>query len=99
MRASPRLGSPTRSSGWFESVAVDECLQDLTDGSFSADGFWQGQVGLDLVAVAAAVGVFVLDHIAGGGQVGDDRIGPALGDVHGGGDVAQAHPGIVGDAD
>jgi hypothetical protein len=40
--------------------------EDFADGALSARGFWQGEVGLDLVAVAAAV--FVLDHVAGCGQ-------------------------------
>jgi len=40
----------------------------------AASGFW------NLVAVAAAVGVFVFDHVAGRGQIGDDPIGAALGD-------------------
>ena len=58
---------------------------------------WPGQeeVGLDLVAVAAAV--FVLGHVAGIGQVGDDGVGVAFGDVQGGGDVAQPYPGVAGD--
>jgi hypothetical protein len=51
---------------------------------------------LDLVPVAAAV--LVLDHVAACGEVGDDAVGAALGDVQRGGDVAQAYPGVVGDA-
>ena len=54
-------------------------------------------MGLDLVAVAAAV--LVLDHVTGGGEVGDDAVGAALGDAHSGGDVAQSGPRIMGDAD
>src|SRR5947208_7922466 len=42
---------------------------------------------LDLVAVAAAV--FLLDHVAGSGQAGDDAAGAALGDAQAGRDVAQ----------
>ena len=58
--------------------------------------FGQRQVRLDLVAVAAAV--FLLHHVAGFGQVGDDAAGAALGDVHAGRDVAQPHARVVGDA-
>ena len=61
-----------------------------------AGGFGQGQVRLDLVAVTAAV--LLLDEVAGCGQVGDDAVGAALGDVDAGGDVAQAHARVVGDA-
>jgi hypothetical protein len=43
-------------------------------------------VRLDLVAVAAAV--FLLDHVAGSGQAGDDAAGAALGDALAGRDVA-----------
>ena len=48
-------------------------------GGFAGGGFGQREVRLDLVAVAAAV--FVLDHVAGCRQVGDDAVGAALGDV------------------
>ena len=41
-------------------------------GGFAGGGFGQREVRLDLVAVAAAV--FVLDHVAGCGQVGDDAL-------------------------
>jgi hypothetical protein len=37
--------------------------QDFADGAFPAGGFWQREVRLDLVAVAAAV--LLLDHVAG----------------------------------
>jgi hypothetical protein len=70
--------------------------QDFADGAFPAGGFGQGQVRLDLVAVAAAV--LLLGEVAGCGQVGDDGVGAALGDVQAGGDVAQARARVVGDA-
>jgi len=53
-------------------------------------------VRLDVVAVAAAV--LLLDHVAGLGQVRDDAEGAAFSDVQAGRDVAQAHPGVMGDA-
>ena len=49
------------------------------------------QVGLDLVALAAAV--LVLDDVAGLGEIGDDAVGGALGDARPGRDVAQPQPG------
>ena len=49
-------------------VGAGQERQDLADGAFPAAGLGERQVGLDLVAVAAAV--FLLDHVAGCGQVG-----------------------------
>src|SRR5215472_1191256 len=69
--------------------------QHLTDGAFLAGGFWQREVRLDVVAVAAAV--FLLDHVAGLDQVRDDAEGAAFGDPQAGRDVAQAYPGVMGD--
>jgi hypothetical protein len=48
-------------------------------------------VGLDLVAVAAAV--FVLDDVPGLGEIGDDAVGGGPGDARPGRDVAQPHAG------
>jgi hypothetical protein len=45
----------------------------------AAGGFGQREVRLDLVAAAAAV--FLLDDLAGLGQLGDDAAGAALGDA------------------
>jgi hypothetical protein len=59
-------------------------------------GFWQRQVRLDLVAVAAAV--LVLDDVPGLGEIGDDAVGGALGDARPGRDVAQPHALVVGNA-
>src|SRR5271165_5636173 len=76
-RASARIVSSVASSGSLGRVCVDQDLQNLADGPFSADGFCQRQVGLDLVAVATAV--LVLDDVAGQGQVVDDAVSTALG--------------------
>jgi hypothetical protein len=76
-------------------VAYEEG-QDFADGGFLAGGFGQREVGLDLVAVAAAV--FVLEDVAGCGQVGDDAVGAAFGDAQAGRDVAQPRPRVVGQA-
>jgi len=53
-------------------------------------------VRLDLVAVAAAV--FLLHHVAGLGEVGDDAVGGALGDVQARRDIAQPRARVVRDA-
>ncbi len=50
-------------------------------------------------AVAIATAILVLDDVAGLGQVGDDPERGALGDAERSGDVAQAHPRIMRDAD
>src|SRR5690242_20334995 len=73
---------PGGQPGCAGAVAVEEC-QDFADSCQSpAVRHWQRpakrQVGLDLVAVAAAV--LVLDHIPGLGEIGDDAVGGALGD-------------------
>ena len=64
-------------------------------GSWVA-GSGQREVGLDLVAAEAAI--FLLDHVAGCGQVGDDAVGAALGDVQAGRDVARSRARVVSDA-
>jgi len=78
-----------------ERVGAGQEGQDLPDGAFPPVRFWQREVRLDVVAVAAAV--LLLDHIPRLDQVGDDAEGAALGNVQAGRDVAQAHPGVMGD--
>jgi hypothetical protein len=60
-------------------VSGGEQGDDLADGRFP--GAWLGyrQVGLDLVAVAAAV--LLRDHVAGLGEVGDRSSGSAVSNV------------------
>jgi len=70
--------------------------QDVADGGLASHGIGQREVGLDLVAVAAAV--FLLDHVSGLGQVRDDPVRAALGDPQIGGDVPQSHARVLGDA-
>ena len=77
-------------------VGAGQERHDLADGAFPAVGLGKRQVGLDLVAVAAAV--LVLDDVAGLGEVGDDAVGGALGDADSGRDVAQPHARVAGDA-
>src|SRR6266513_4942077 len=56
--------------------------EDFADGRFLAGWLPQGHVGLDLVAVAAAV--FLLQHVPGCGEIGDEAVGAALGDAQAG---------------
>jgi hypothetical protein len=70
--------------------------EDFADGGFLGGGLGQREVRLDLEAVAAAV--FLLDHVSGCGQVGDDAVRAALGDAQAGRDVAQPRAGVAGDA-
>ena len=93
-RAAARLAGASRLL--LLGVPAHQDGQDVADGGLAAHGVGQRQVRLDLVAVAASV--FLLDHVAGPGQVGDDPVGAALGDPEGGGDVAQAGARVLGDA-
>ena len=53
--------------------------EDFADGRFLAGWLPQRHVGLDLVAVAAAV--FLLHHVPGCGEIGDEAVGAAFSDV------------------
>ena len=66
-----------RSAGFMRSLVAGAGQegQELADGAFPAAGLGERQVGLDLVAVAAAV--LVLDDVPGPGEVGDDAVGGA----------------------
>jgi len=75
---------------------VGSWLVGSVAGGFLAGGFRQWEVRLNLVAVTAAV--LVLDHVPGRGQVRDDAVRTALGNTHGGGDIAQSGARILGDA-
>ena len=61
-----------------------------------------GQAGREaasrFVARVGLVAVFLLHHIAGFSEVGDDAVGAALGDAHAGRDVARSRARVVGDA-
>jgi hypothetical protein len=70
--------------------------EDFADGRFLAGSLRQWQVRLDLIAVAAAV--FLLQHVTGPDEVGDDAVGAALGDAQAGREVAQPHARVAGDA-
>jgi hypothetical protein len=50
------------SGSWERGVRAGEQGRDFTDGQVSVAGLGELQVGLDLVAIAAAV--FLLDHVA-----------------------------------
>ena len=83
-------------AGLLPGAVAYEQGQDFADGGFLAGWFWQREVRLDLVEVAAAV--FVLDDVAGCGQVGDDGVDAAVRDAQAGRDVAQPRARVVGDA-
>jgi hypothetical protein len=70
----PQLGDPRGSRRGHDQRAREKG-QDFADGGFVAGGFGQRELRLDLGAVAAAF--FVLDHLAGCGQGGDDPAGGA----------------------
>jgi hypothetical protein len=86
------------------SVPGGEQGEDLAAGRLPGPRLGHRQVGLDLIAVAAAV--LLRDHIAGLGEVGDGAVGAALGDAQAARDVAlprarviqdvQQDPGAVG---
>jgi hypothetical protein len=89
-RRSAAVASGWPGPGHLQSRAgAREKGEDFADGGLLAGGFGQREVCLDLVAVAAAV--FLLHHVAGCGQVGDDAVGAALGDAQAG--RAAARPG------
>ena len=71
---------------WSGRLGLDEDVEHLADRAFLGDGFWERKMRFDLVPVAAAV--LVLHHVAACGEVGDDAVGAALGDVQRRGDVA-----------
>jgi hypothetical protein len=91
---------PGRQPGWADDDAGEEC-QGFADGCESpAVRHWQRpakrQMGLDLVAVAAAV--LALDDVPGLGEIGNDAVGGALDDARPGRDVAEPDARVVGDA-
>jgi len=71
-----------------------EETEQFADGGMPTGWLGQREMGLDLVADAAAV--LVLGHVAVAGQVGDDGAGAALGDTQRGSDVAQPDAGVAG---
>ena len=70
-------------------------LQQIADFSILDERMSQGELGLDLVAVPAAVPL--AQHVALLHQLGQDPVGGALGDPDRRGDVSQANARIVGD--
>ena len=91
--AASRAGAPCHLCSCGLALAGEEAEQ-LADGGLLAGRPGQREVGLDLVAIAAAFSL--LDHVAGLGEVGDDGAGAALGDAQGGCDVAQPYPRDAG---
>ena len=66
-------------------LGVHEKVQHLANGPFPADRVPQRQVVLDVVPVAPTVSF--LHHVAGFGEVHDDAVGGALGDVERDGEI------------
>ena len=94
---SARRGVGVRDLPGLRRSGVDEQFEHFTDRSLSTDGVRQGEMVLDAVAIATAV--LVLDYVAGLGQIADNPEGAALRDAERSGDVAQAHPRVMPDAD
>jgi hypothetical protein len=72
-------------------------LEQIADLPLLDQGMTQRQVGEHLVVVAPALAL--APHVALFDQLGEDLVGAALGDADRVGDVAQAHPGVVCDAE
>src|ERR1700728_468682 len=77
-------------------IVAGQESQNLANGALPACGLWQREVRLDLVAVTAAV--LLLDDVPGLGQVSDNAVGAALGDVEPGRDIAEADARVLCDA-
>jgi hypothetical protein len=65
---------------------VDEEIEEVTDGAFAPDRVADGQMLLDVVAVAPAF--LPLDDVAGFDQVGDDGERRSIGDAERGTQIA-----------
>src|SRR5207237_1466189 len=76
-------------------LRTDEEVEDLTDRTLPDRRLRERKVVLHDVAVASPVSL--LQHIAGLGEVIDDRVGAALRDLEVCGDVTQARARIVRD--
>src|SRR6266550_7158809 len=72
-----------------------EKIDDFAHRSLAYGGFRKRKVLLNDVPIAAAVAL--LQHVPGIGEVADDRVCAALGDIGCGGDVAQAYLRIARD--
>jgi hypothetical protein len=65
---------------------VDEQSDDLTNRPLSPDGFGQGEIALDAIAIAATL--LLLDDVASLDQVVDNAERAALRDIDIGGNLA-----------
>jgi hypothetical protein len=93
---SPDLGAANRPLfPGYDSTG--EKIEDLPDRPLTGGGLGDREVRLDLVAIPPAV--LGLDQVAGGGEVGHDPVSSALGDAQAGRNVANAHVGVVGNAE
>ncbi len=93
-----RARGPLRPPSRFQlGAATRQDVQDIPDGLFPIGKLWQGQMALNLIAVATTFPKF--DDVTGVGQVGDDRVGVPLSDAEFGRDLAKANLGVLGDAE
>src|SRR4051812_23313325 len=76
--------------------ASTQNVEELADLSRAGERIGHGKVGLDRVAVAAAVAL--AGYVAGGDEIADDAVGGALGDPDRLADLAQADAGGLRDA-
>src|SRR5260221_2186449 len=103
--ASPAAGVGLRScsrgrggrarSGFLLRFLTYQDGQDVADSGLLAGRFWQREMRLDLIPVAASV--LVLDDKPRDGQVRDDPVRAALGDAHPGSDVPQPRTPVLRD--
>ena len=77
-------------------VGADQQVEHLADRSFADRRFGQRQMLLNDVTIAPAFALF--QHVAGAGQVVDDRVRAPLGNGELICDIAQADAGVVRDA-
>jgi hypothetical protein len=76
-------------------LANSQKVKDLTDGPLPADRITQGKVRLDVVPVAAAI--FLFHDVPCPGEVVNDAVRRALGDIKRRGQIPEAGVGVVRD--
>ena len=78
-------------------ASSDQNREQIANLALLDEGMTQWKLRYDLVLVAPALSL--TQHIALLDQLGEDPVSGALGDPHRSGDVAQANPRIMSDAD
>src|SRR5439155_23233495 len=101
-RSSPLLGFARRTRGLLRTCSscttlpTDEKLEDFTDRPLTERRLRESTMLLYDIPIPAAVAL--LEHVPGGGQVTHDPVGTPFSDAQRLRDSAQAHPGVVRDA-